>query len=132
MSFNNNELEIELDIKSFLVSETNEQGIIKFANDEFCEFSEYSLDELIGQHHNIVRHPDMPQKAFDELWSTVKSGKKWKGFVKNKSKTGKYYWVYATVYPFTSCDGTTGYISCRRKASRDEIEKYSKIYKTMK
>ncbi|AXH09617.1 PAS sensor domain-containing protein [Malaciobacter halophilus] len=124
--------EIELEIKSFLVSETDEEGMIKFANDEFCEFSEYSLEELIGQNHNIVRHPDMPAKTFQDLWDTIKSGKRWKGFVKNKSKTGKFYWVYATVYPYTSCDGSKGYISCRRKASRDEIEKYSNIYKQMK
>lgn len=128
----NNNLEIKLTPESFLLSETDEKGIIRYANDEFCEFAEYSLDELIGKPHNIVRHTDMPKEAFEDLWKTVKSGKTWKGFVKNKTKSEKYYWVFATVFPFISCDGTKGYISCRRMASPDEIEKYEIIYKNMK
>lgn len=129
---NNNNLEIKLTPESFLLSETDEKGLIRYANDEFCEFAEYALDELIGKPHNIVRHPDMPKEAFEDLWKSVKSGKTWKGFVKNKTKTGKYYWVFATVFPFVSCDGTKGYISCRKMASNDEIKKYEIIYENMK
>ncbi len=124
--------ELKLDIDSFLLSETDEKGIIRFANDEFCKFAEYSLEELIGQPHNIVRHEDMPKAAFEDLWETVKSGKPWKGFVKNKTKSGNHYWVFATVFPFISCDGSKGYISCRRMAAQSEIEKYQNIYKNMK
>lgn len=124
--------ELILDEKSFLVSQTDEKGIIKFANKEFCDFAEYSLQELIGNPHSMVRHPDMPKAAFSDLWETVKSGKKWKGFVKNKTKSGKYYWVFATVFPLTSSDGSKGFISCRRKASRREVEKYTALYETMK
>ena len=124
--------ELKLGIDSFLLSETDEKGIIRFANDEFCKFAEYTLEELIGQPHNIVRHEDMPKAAFEDLWKTIKSGKPWKGFVKNKTKSGKYYWVFATVFPFISCDGSNGYISCRRVADRSEIEKYQNIYKNMK
>lgn len=124
--------EIILDIKAFLVSETDEKGIIRFANDEFCEYAGYTIDELLGKPHNIIRHPDMPRVAFKDLWDTLKSGKKWRGFVKNRSKNGSFYWVFATVYPFTSCDGTKGYISCRRKISYIETEKYSALYKQMK
>ncbi len=124
--------ELKLGIDSFLLSETDEKGIIRFANDEFCKFAEYTLEELIGQPHNIVRHKDMPKAAFEDLWKTVKSGKSWKGFVKNKTKSGKYYWVFATVFPFVSCDGSKGYISCRRMAAQSEIEKYEKIYENMK
>ncbi len=124
--------EVKLDLKSFLVSETDEKGIIKFANDDFCKVSGYSLEELIGNPHNMVRHPDMPKAAFKDLWTTVKSGEKWRGFVKNITKDGGYYWVYATVFPFTSCDGSKGYISCRRKASDKEIEKYEDLYKQMR
>lgn len=126
------EKEINLNLESFLLSETDEKGIIRFANDEFCKFAEYSLDELIGKPHSIVRHPDMPKAAFENLWTTVKNGNSWKGFVKNKTKSGNYYWVFATVFPFISCDGSKGYISCRRMAARSEIEKYENIYKTMK
>ena len=124
--------EITLDTKAFLVSETDLNGNIRFANDEFCEYAGYSLDELLGQPHSIVRHPDMPKTAFKDLWSTIKSGKRWKGFVKNRAKNGKHYWVYATVFPFKSCDGSNGYISCRRKISDMEVEKYEALYEEMK
>lgn len=123
--------ELKLSRDSFLLSETDEKGIIRFANDEFCKIAGYRLEELIGQPHNIVRHSDMPKAAFEDLWKTVKSGKSWKGFVKNKTKSGDFYWVFATVFPFTSCDGSMGYISCRRMASEVEIEKYKNIYKNM-
>jgi PAS domain S-box-containing protein len=125
------EEEIKLGTDSFLLSETDEKGIIRYANDEFCQFAEYSLEELIGQPHNMVRHPTMPKAAFKDLWETVQSGKPWKGFVKNKTKLGKFYWVFATVFPSTSCDGSKGYISCRRMASQNEIDKYEALYKTM-
>lgn len=124
--------EIKLDLDSFLLSETDEKGIIRYANDEFCKFAEYSLEELIGKPHNIVRHPDMPKAAFEDLWKTVKDGKPWKGFVKNKTRMGSFYWVFATVFPFKSCDGSNGYISCRRVASPEEIKKYENLYKNMK
>ncbi len=124
--------ELKLGLDSFLLSETDEKGIIRFANDEFCKFAEYNLDELIGKPHNVVRHPDMPKAAFEDLWKTVQSGKPWKGFVKNKTKNGNYYWVFATVFPFRSCDGSNGYISCRRMASPDEINKYEALYANMK
>lgn len=124
--------EILLEDTAFIVSETDEKGIIKFANDDFCKYAGYTLKELIGKPHNIVRHPDMPKVAFKDLWETSKRGERWNGFVKNIAKSGKYYWVYATVYPFTSCDGEKGYISCRRKISREESETYNTLYKTMK
>jgi aerotaxis receptor len=124
--------ETVLDDYAFLVSETDAKGIIKFANDDFCKIAEYSIDELIGNPHNMVRHPDMPAKAFKSLWDTVQSGDVWTGYVKNATKSGGYYWVFATVYPFESCDGSLGYLSCRRKASRDEIEAAEALYKTWK
>ena len=124
--------ELKLSLDSFLLSETDEKRIIRFANDEFCKFAGYTLDELVGKPHNVVRHQDMPKEAFQGLWDTIKSGKPWKGFVKNKTKQGDFYWVFATVFPFISCDGSKGYISCRRMASQNEIDKYEKIYRNMK
>jgi len=124
--------EIVLDDNAFLVSETDEKGIIRFANDDFCSIAEYSLDELIGQPHNLVRHPDMPKAAFKSLWETVKSDGIWTGYVKNKTSSDGFYWVYATVYPFESCDGKKGYLSCRRKPTKQEIQKYDKLYKEWK
>ena len=124
--------ENKLTTKSFLVSETDSKGIITFANEDFCQYAGYSLEELIGKPHNMVRHPDMPKAAFADLWKTVKSGKRWRGFVKNLAKDGAYYWVYATVFPFKSCDGTNGYISCRKKVSEMEAQEYTDLYKKMK
>jgi aerotaxis receptor len=123
--------EIKLQDTDFLVSETDEKGRILFASDDFMKISGFSLDELVGQPHSIVRHPDMPKAAFKDLWDTVKSGKKWKGYVKNRSKNGDYYWVYSTVYPVTNCQGNRGYISCRKSVSQEEIDTYEALYKTM-
>ena len=121
-----------LDDYAFLVSETDEKGIIRFANNDFCDIAEYSLDELMGQPHNMVRHSDMPKAAFKDLWQTVQSGNVWTGFVKNATKSGGYYWVFATVYPFESSDGSRGYLSCRRRATREEIEQHEKLYKELR
>jgi len=124
-----NNKETVLDKNAFLVSETDSKGTIIFANDDFCKIAEYSLDELIGKPHSMVRHKDMPKKAFKSLWETVQKGETWTGYVKNATKSGGYYWVFATVYPFESCDGTKGYLSCRRKPTREEIEKAEKLYR---
>ena len=121
-----------LDEKAFLVSETDAKGIIKFANDDFCKIAEYSLEDMLGKPHNMVRHKDMPKAAFKDLWETVKKGEVWTGYVKNATKSGGYYWVYATVFPFESCDGSQGYLSCRRKATSHEIEIHEKLYKELK
>jgi len=124
--------EIILNANTFIVSETDEAGLIRYANDEFCDVSEFTLDELIGKPHNIVRHKDMPSAAFEDLWKTIKSGNTWKGFVKNKTKSGNYYWVYSTIYPLTTSDGNKGYLSCRKMASKDEIIEAEELYKSMR
>jgi aerotaxis receptor len=121
-----------LDEFAFLVSETDEKGIITFANDDFCKIAGYSIDELVGQPHNMVRHRDMPKAAFKSLWDTVQRGEIWTGYVKNAVRGGGYYWVYATVYPFETCNGGKGYLSCRRKPSREEIEEHEALYKVWK
>lgn len=117
----------------FLVSQTDSKGKILFANDDFCKVAGYSLDEMVGKPHNIVRHPDMPKAAFSDLWSTVQREQVWTGYVKNKTKNGGFYWVYATVYPtYDSVRKEKTYMSCRRKPSRAEIEVVEKFYKTMR
>ena len=124
--------ETVLDNFTFLVSETNAKGVITFANDDFCKTAGYSLDELIGKPHSIVRHKDMPKIAFKSLWDTINKGEIWTGYVKNSTKSGGFYWVYATVYPFEMCDGSQGYLSCRRKPSQEEIAEYEELYKEWK
>lgn len=116
----------------FLVSQTDEKGVILFANDDFCKIAGYSLSELIGKPHSIVRHKDMPKVAFKDLWSTVKQGEIWSGYVKNKTRDGGYYWVYATVYPmYDEVKRIKTYMSCRRKPSKQEVEDAKALYKTL-
>lgn len=115
--------EILLDNKTIIVTETNEKGIIEFANTDFCKLSGYSLEELVGNPHNMVRHSDMPKWAFEDLWKTIKTGKMWKGIVKNQTKNGGYYWVKANVYSSKSSDGSIRYISVRVKPTKNEVEK---------
>jgi len=124
--------EIILDDNAFLVSETDEKGVIQFANNNFCNLVGYSLNEVIGKPHNIIRHPDMPRAAFKDLWDTIKRGESWSGFVKNSTRNGDYYWVYAMVFPLKNCDHNNGYLSCRRKASQEEIAIHEKLYKQLK
>lgn len=123
--------EIEMDQNSLIISETDAKGVITFANDDFIRYSGYNWDELLGKPHNILRHQDMPKAAFADLWKTIKEGKTWNGFVKNKTKHGDFYWVYATVSPITFENGETRYLSLRRKPTRREINKYDALYKTM-
>jgi aerotaxis receptor len=124
--------EYVLKSNDFLVSQTDASGIILFANDDFCKVAGYTLEELVGKPHNVVRHKDMPRAAFKDLWATVKQGKVWTGYVKNATKNGGFYWVYATVYPMI--DPKTNkqcYLSCRRKPSKEEIQKAEALYKTL-
>ena len=116
---------------SLLVSETDEKGIIRYANEEFCSTAEYEVTELEGKPHSIVRHPDMPKAAFADLWESVKRGEVWNGFVKNATKNGNFYWVFATVFPYENSKGEKGYLSIRKMATRDEVEKYDKLYQKM-
>lgn len=115
-----------------IVSETDLEGIITFANRRFCEISGYSADELVGQPHNIIRHPDMPRAAFEQVWKTIQSGTIWHGLVKNLRKDGKFYWVDTEVSPMYDANGIVkGYMAARKPASRKNIEETAAIYKKM-
>lgn len=100
------ELEGQMNIinQGSLVSKTDRKGIITYVNDFFCEAAGYTREELIGQNHNIVRHPDMPKGAFKDIWRTIGSGNVWNGKVKNKTKKGGYYWVEANIGPVMGDD----------------------------
>src|SRR5690606_22326387 len=84
---------------ALIVSRTDVDGIITHANASFIEMSGYTREELIGQTHHILRHPEMPAPAFKDLWDTVGEGRRWHGYVKSLRKDGGFYWVYATVIP---------------------------------
>ena len=114
-----------------IVSRTDPQGIITHANDSFIEMSGFTRDELMGQPHYILRHPDMPAPAFKDLWDTVEAGRKWHGYVKNLRKDGGFYWVYATVIANVRKGEVVGYTSVRRKPSRRKVEESAALYRTM-
>lgn len=114
-----------------IVSRTDLAGIITHCNPSFVEMSGYEKEELIGQPHHILRHPDMPAAAFQDLWDTVQQGKQWHGYVKNLRKDGCFYWVYATVIPNIRAGIITGYTSVRRQPSRAKIQEYSQVYAQM-
>jgi aerotaxis receptor len=110
------------------ITHTDAKGRITRSNDEFVEASGFTLDELMGQPHNIVRHPDMPAEAFRDLWDTLKRGRPWSGLVKNRRKNGDHYWVRANVSP--ASDG--GYTSVRAKPSRQEVSAAEALYAQMR
>ncbi|MBD3788780.1 MAG: PAS domain-containing protein [Campylobacterales bacterium] len=115
-----------------IVSSTDLDGMITHANRKFCEIAGYTKDELKGQNHNIIRHPDMPKAAFQELWDTIQTGKDWSGVVKNLRKDGRYYWVYSHIMPIHSKDGNiTGYTAARRPASPNEKAEAVQLYKEL-
>ncbi len=116
-----------------LISITDPRGNIKFANKTFCRIAEFASDELVGEPHNIVRHPDMPKSAFADLWKTLKEKQIWQGYVKNRRKTGGFYWVKATVFPILDSSGNiVGHISLRTKPTRESIERAIPIYRRLK
>ena len=134
MELNNAEFlhETKVPYDELIVSRTNLEGIITYVNDTFVQISGYSSAELIGQHHNIVRHPDMPKICFEELWSTIKKEEKWVGNIKNLTKDGGYYWVKATVSGVYK-DGTlVEYKSLRVPISSKEKLKTLKNYDELK
>ncbi len=94
-----------------LVSTTDLKGRITYCNPSFIEVSGYSREELLGQPHNLIRHPDMPAEAFRDLWATVQNGKPWGGVVKNRRKNGDHYWVFANVTPLIEGGQTVGFVS---------------------
>jgi PAS domain S-box-containing protein len=109
------------------ITHTDLKGRITRANDEFVEASGFTREELLGQSHNVVRHPDMPVETFRDLWATLKRGRPWTGLVKNRRKNGDHYWVRANVSP-----ADDGYTSVRAKPSRQEIDAAEALYQAMR
>jgi len=115
-----------------IISQTDTAGIITYANRAFCEVSGYKADELVGEAHSIIRHPDMPKAAFAKMWETIAGGQAWNGLVKNLRKDGQFYWVETEVLPIVDEEGTiTGYIAARKDASRKDIVETEEVYRKM-
>ncbi len=123
--------EIKMPKDMIIVSETDVKGNIVYANEDFCKIAGFDLSELIGKPHNVVRHSDMPRPAFEDLWKTIRSGKIWKGIVKNRTKDGDYYWVNATAYTSKTPEGSTRYVSVRVKPTDEEVAFAKNLYATL-
>src|SRR5690606_41207611 len=109
-----------------LISTTTPTGVITYVNEDFCDVSGFTADEVIGQAHNIVRHPEMPQTAFKGMWDRLKAGKSWLGVVKNRCKNGDFYWVSAFVTPIIGNNKMTEYQSVRVRRSRAQRRRAEK------
>ncbi len=115
-----------------IVSQTDINGIITYANRAFTEVSGYTTEELLGKPHNIIRHPDMPKAVFARMWETIQGAQAWNGLVKNLRKDGMYYWVETELLPVIDEDDViTGYIAARKEASRKDIKETEETYKKM-
>lgn len=115
-----------------LVSTTDLKGRILYCNPSFIEVSGYEREELLGQPHNIVRHPDMPEEAYRDMWQTIASGQPWSAPVKNRRKDGDFYWVMANVTPLMDGDQPSGYMSVRTEATREQIQNAERLYQTLR
>ena len=117
--------------KGVSLSSTDPDGIITYVNRKFAEVSGYTKSELIGQNHNIVRHPDVPKALFKELWDTIKQGQEWTGVICNRKKSGEKYWVYTHIVPIVEAGEIKGYSAVRRCATELEIVEAEECYRQM-
>jgi PAS domain S-box-containing protein len=120
--------EVSLSDDGIIVSKTNAEGCIVFVNSEFAHLSGFSTEELIGAPQYIVRHPHMPSVVFADLWETISAGATWEGMIKNRTKSGAFYWARTTVAPIVEQGRITGYFAVRTKPQRQEIEEAEALY----
>jgi PAS domain S-box-containing protein len=121
-------VEYPLSDDTLIVSKTDTKGKLTYFNDDFVKASGFTEEELMGQPHNIVRHPEMPVEAFENLWATLKEGKPWAGAVKNRRKNGDFYWVLASATPVFESGQITGYMSIRTKLPADQRTEAEQAY----
>ena len=112
-----------------IVSKTDLKGVITYINEDFIRVSGFTEKELIGVSHNIVRHPDMPIEAFEDMWKSLKAGRPWSGLVKNRCKNGDFYWVLANAAPIHEGNQLIGYMSVRRKPEYEQVSGANTAYK---
>ncbi|PJZ27116.1 chemotaxis protein [Leptospira hartskeerlii] len=120
--------EIQFAESAVIISRTDSKGRITYVSQDFANVSGFSEEEMLGQPHNIVRHPDIPPIVYEDLWNTIQSGHPWNAIVKNRAKNGDHYWVDATVTPVLENGVITGYMSVRKKTNRQQIEKAEKLF----
>ena len=116
----------------FIVSKTDPKGRLTYFNQIFMEYAGYNQQQLLGQQHNIVRHPDMPRGVFHLLWQTLQAGYEFNGYIKNICTDGSYYWVFANVTPsYSSAGELLGYYSVRRKPRLEALNIIKPLYQDM-
>ncbi len=115
------------------ISQTDINGVITYVNLMFCKITGYTSEQLIGQDHNAIRHPDMPKVAFAKMWETINGGQAWNGLVKNLRADGYYYWVDLEILPIKNDDTNeiTGFISVGKPASKKDIKDNTELYLKM-
>jgi PAS domain S-box len=123
---------VEVAERDNILSTTDLKGRITYANDDFIRISGYALHELQGEPHNLVRHPDMPAAAFDDLWQHLKAGQSWMGLVKNRCKNGDYYWVDAFASPITADGTTVEYQSVRTQPQPEHVKRAEQVYRQLR
>lgn len=120
---NEKDFESPFQIDELFFSHTDERGVIQAYNSVFARISEYPDDVLNGAPHKVIRHPDMPKGVFWLIWDTIKAGNPITGYVKNRSKSGKYYWVYAIIAPIEG-----GFLSVWMKPTSPTFEVATELY----
>ncbi len=123
--------EVKMSERGRLITTTDPRGVITYCNDEFVDISGFSREELVGQPHNVIRHPDMPSAVFEGMWGYLKAGKPWMGVVKNRTKTGDHYWVSAYVTPILEKGTMVGYESVRVSPTRAQVARAEKLYSSL-
>ena len=121
----------ELADDEVLISRSDLQGRITYANQTFVEVSGYTLDEIMGEPHSLFRHHSMPKAVFQNLWETIEAGKTWQGLIKNRRQTGEAYWMHTTIAPLLDGNRVVGYTSIRRKAADRAIARAERVYAAM-
>ncbi len=125
-------IETEVPENELIISRTDLQGVITYINETFAHISGYEPDELIGESHSVIRHPDMPKSAFTNLWKTIKEEKTWKGYVKNLRKDKGYYWVYAEISGVYKNGTLIEYKSIREPMSHEKRIETQRHYDTLR
>lgn len=119
-------------MQPFLISRTDINGYITYANPRFIKVSGFAIEELMNEPHNVVRHPDMPPEVYRDMWATLREGLSWQGYVKNRRKNGDHYWVHANVVPVVDKGELQGYASLRSYAGEEKARYFDHLYRQMR
>ncbi|MDV6234055.1 PAS domain-containing methyl-accepting chemotaxis protein [Leptospira ellisii] len=124
--------ELPIPVNAVLISRTDTKGRISYVSQDFADISGFSEKEMLGEPHNLIRHPDVPQYVYKEMWDTIQGGNPWNGVVKNRAKSGDHYWVDATITPVMNDGVVSGYMSVRKKATLKQIAQAEILFQELK